>query len=290
MWHSCCTHSTSCYRPELTCSGQLRSGEYELQLWQGMEMKDSQDEMIAPNPTIFASNNPYHKAVKLRVKFQETSVPMFYPSTNHQSCTVMLKWGYLLCVDSLNDVRDIYDNYTGSIQQLLKWTWGKTTDVCWLLSEKIDFTKYDYSFFARSTLVCWHWNAYHCKKYYALWCLPLQNVPFYIQSIPWNNLSKMIEIYLFLGQLEDSIADIPVEVCTMLIRYSTWHHSIHVVQHLHSIAQVALRLLDSDFPDEHVRAFAVRALEDLPDEHLEDFLLQLVQVFIVMWPAHDWYC
>ena len=42
--------------------------------------------------------------------------------------------------------------------------------------------------------------------------------------------------------------------------------------------QVALRLLDSDFPDEHVRAFAVRALETLSDEQLEDYLLQLVQV------------
>ena len=46
--------------------------------------------------------------------------------------------------------------------------------------------------------------------------------------------------------------------------------------------QVSLRLLDSDFPDEHVRAFAVRTLEDLPDEQLEDFLLQLVQVAIIM--------
>ena len=42
--------------------------------------------------------------------------------------------------------------------------------------------------------------------------------------------------------------------------------------------QVALRLLDSDFPDEHVRRFAVRALETLSDEQLEDYLLQLVQV------------
>ena len=42
--------------------------------------------------------------------------------------------------------------------------------------------------------------------------------------------------------------------------------------------QVALRLLDSDFPDVHVRSFAVRALETLSDEQLEDYLLQLVQV------------
>ena len=44
------------------------------------------------------------------------------------------------------------------------------------------------------------------------------------------------------------------------------------------VTQVALRLLDSDFPDEHVRRFAVRALETLSDEQLEDYLLQLVQV------------
>lgn len=74
-----------------TCSGRLRSGDYDLRLWQGMEMKESQDEVVAPNPTIFASNNPYSRAVKLRVKFEETPVPLFYPSTNCQSCTVMIK-------------------------------------------------------------------------------------------------------------------------------------------------------------------------------------------------------
>lgn len=45
------------------------------------------------------------------------------------------------------------------------------------------------------------------------------------------------------------------------------------------LTQVALNLLDSDFPDEHVRSFAVKALEHLPDEQLEDYLLQLVQVY-----------
>ena len=47
---------------------------------------------------------------------------------------------------------------------------------------------------------------------------------------------------------------------------------------LHVSVQVALRLLDGDFPSEHVRMFAVRALETLSDEQLEDYLLQLVQV------------
>ena len=48
--------------------------------------------------------------------------------------------------------------------------------------------------------------------YHAVLFLHLQNVPHYIQAIQWNSLSKMIEIYLFLAQLEDSIADIQVEV------------------------------------------------------------------------------
>ena len=47
--------------------------------------------------------------------------------------------------------------------------------------------------------------------------LPLQNVPHYIQAIQWNNLSKMIEIFLFLSQLEDSMADIPVEVGVVFV-------------------------------------------------------------------------
>ena len=37
-------------------------------------------------------------------------------------------------------------------------------------------------------------------------------------------------------------------------------------------------LLDSDYPDENVRAFATRMLEKVPDGELEDFLLQLTQV------------
>ena len=43
-------------------------------------------------------------------------------------------------------------------------------------------------------------------------------------------------------------------------------------------SQVALELLDSTFPDEYVREFAVAVLEPLPDSKLEDLLLQLVQV------------
>jgi len=44
--------------------------------------------------------------------------------------------------------------------------------------------------------------------------------------------------------------------------------------------QTALRLLDCDFPDKEVRAFATRVLKRVPDEQLEDFLLQLTQVNI----------
>ena len=42
---------------------------------------------------------------------------------------------------------------------------------------------------------------------------------------------------------------------------------------------MALQLLDSDFHDENIRAFAVEVLEKkLLDENLEDYVLQLTQV------------
>ena len=42
---------------------------------------------------------------------------------------------------------------------------------------------------------------------------------------------------------------------------------------------MALQLLDSDFHDENIRAFAVKVLEEkLLDEDLEDYVLQLTQV------------
>ena len=46
-------------------------------------------------------------------------------------------------------------------------------------------------------------------------------------------------------------------------------------------AQVAFSFLDSDCPDEFVRAFAVERLRELQDEELIDYLLQLVQVHMV---------
>ena len=48
--------------------------------------------------------------------------------------------------------------------------------------------------------------------------------------------------------------------------------------------QIALKLLDCDFPDENIRGYATRVLRQLPDEKLEDFLLQLTQVH----PACSW--
>ena len=42
--------------------------------------------------------------------------------------------------------------------------------------------------------------------------------------------------------------------------------------------QIALKLLDCDFPDESVRGFATHVLQEIPDERLEDILLQLTQV------------
>ena len=43
--------------------------------------------------------------------------------------------------------------------------------------------------------------------------------------------------------------------------------------------QTALKMLDSNFPDEHVRKFAVNAVHELADDELEDILLQLTQVW-----------
>ena len=39
-------------------------------------------------------------------------------------------------------------------------------------------------------------------------------------------------------------------------------------------------MLDGNFPDEHVRKFAVNALHELADDDLEDLLLQLTQVIV----------
>jgi hypothetical protein len=44
------------------------------------------------------------------------------------------------------------------------------------------------------------------------------------------------------------------------------------------LLQIALKLLDCDFPDESVRGFATQVLQEIPDERLEDILLQLTQV------------
>ena len=45
--------------------------------------------------------------------------------------------------------------------------------------------------------------------------------------------------------------------------------------------QVAFRLLDKDFPDEQVRAFATKIVEcHVKSDTLEDYLLQLIQVCI----------
>ena len=56
------------------------------------------------------------------------------------------------------------------------------------------------------------------------------------------------------------------------------------------ILKVALRLLDAEFPDENVRAFALRILDKLPDDQLEGFLLQLTQVLHVMFYNISWNC
>lgn len=44
----------------------------------------------------------------------------------------------------------------------------------------------------------------------------------------------------------------------------------------------ALELLDIKFPDRHVRAFAVRCLDELDDDRLQLYMMSLVQVSIFL--------
>ena len=60
----------------------------------------------------------------------------------------------------------------------------------------------------------------------------------------------------------------------MLSFGAIWCHSLTRI----FPTQTALKMLDGNFPDEHVRKFAVSALLQVPDEELEDILLQLTQV------------
>lgn len=78
-----------------------------------------------------------------------------------------------------------------------------------------------------------------------------RKLPSYIVNVNWGNLSECLEVYSLLYQMEDVINSVPVEV--------------------------VIKLLDSDFPDEKVRAFAIKVLEQLPADQLEDLLLQLTQ-------------
>ncbi len=60
------------------------------------------------------------------------------------------------------------------------------------------------------------------------------------------------------------------------------HHLLptqtHAHTHVHPLPQIALKLLDCEFPDDNIRDYAIKVLRQLPDEKLEDFLLQLTQV------------
>jgi hypothetical protein len=84
-------------------------------------------------------------------------------------------------------------------------------------------------------------------------------LPTYIEKLEWGNLSKTLEVYSLLTELMEA-KHFPVET--------------------------ALKMLDSNFPDEHVRKFAVSALHELADDELEDILLQLTQA-LKFEPHHD---
>ena len=79
-------------------------------------------------------------------------------------------------------------------------------------------------------------------------------------------------MYSLLDQIADAKSEFPMEVSSV-VSMETMTSGVFVV-----LGQIALKLLDCDFPDESVRCFATSVLEDTPDERLEDILLQLTQV------------
>lgn len=91
--------------------------------------------------------------------------------------------------------------------------------------------------------------------------------------VNWSKLLDRLEVYAFLENLQDIIKDIPIYVS---LENLCSQHTKKVFFFL--LLQVALRLLDSDYPDEVVRSFATAMLESLTDEDLQDYLLQLTQV------------
>lgn len=75
----------------------------------------------------------------------------------------------------------------------------------------------------------------------------------------------MAEAYNFLNNLREPIS------LTVSI-------SLLCLNEILICAQVAFKFLDSECPDEFIRAFAVERLRELRDDELINYLLQLVQV------------
>lgn len=91
--------------------------------------------------------------------------------------------------------------------------------------------------------------------------------------INWTDFTECLEVYALLDTLRKDLSRIPLNVSIQD------HNYFDQIALSNPYMQVALNLLDSDFPDENIRAFAVEVLEmKLLDEDLEDYILQLTQV------------
>jgi hypothetical protein len=93
--------------------------------------------------------------------------------------------------------------------------------------------------------------------------------------VDWNKLGDRAEVYHLLDKLSKESRSIPFHVSYFPCMCRMYACS---VESMPFSPQVALRLLDSDFPDETVRSFATDMLSSLSDDGLSDYLLQLTQV------------
>lgn len=187
--------------------GILQTGLYTMNLWKG-PVSNSKIESVDSscydlNPCAPCNNNPDSHAVKVTIQFPRYTYPVFFPSSDPETCS------YLLSQEKDSVV------IRKQFEKLLK-----------CLSDGQ---------------------------------LPMSAFPSYIARIEWAVLPQVIEVYALLQQVEAE-QNLPVET--------------------------TMKLLDGEFADEKVRAFAVRVLDTVPDDQLEDFLLQLTQA-LKFEPCHD---
>ncbi|XP_064400632.1 phosphatidylinositol 4,5-bisphosphate 3-kinase catalytic subunit gamma isoform-like isoform X2 [Halichondria panicea] len=93
---------------------------------------------------------------------------------------------------------------------------------------------------------------------------PYHNLPVHLESIKWGSLKERLEVYNVLDTISNK---------------EETDENGTVSKDIEKIPLfVAFRLLDKDFPDEQVRAFATKIVEyHVKSDTLEDYLLQLIQ-------------